>query len=204
MLFDNAHMFGCEYIVSSKVPDDFKTFDQIRKSCDDFNVAAEEAAKNCLKFAVHNHWWEYQEIDGVPVYKIMLEHLSEKVLFELDTYWVKIGCQDPAAVLAELENRAPLVHIKDGSGQEGNFNMKAAGQGMMDFDPIFHNAKDAEWLICELDACETDMLQAVKDSYDYIAQHAIDLKISEKTTDFSLSKHFYNWLAWDKKQQTET
>ena len=97
-----------------------------------------------------------------PPYKIMLEHLSPEVLFELDTYWVKIGGQDPAAVLAELGSRAPLIHIKDGSGVPGNFNMKAAGQGVMDFKPIFARAKNAEWLISELDGCETDMLQAIK------------------------------------------
>ena len=181
MIFDNAHMFGCEYLINSKNPEDFKTNDLIRKSCDDFNFAAEEAMKNGLKLAVHNHWWEYQEVDGIPAYKIMLEHLSADVLFELDTYWVKIGGQDPAAVLAELGSRAPLVHIKDGSGVAGNLNMKAAGQGVMDLAPVFSKAKNAEWLICELDACETDMLQAVKDSYDYITQHAVNLKIDEQT-----------------------
>lgn len=176
MIFDNAHMFGCEYLVCGKGPDDFKTIDIIKKSCDDFNFAASEAMKNNLKLVIHNHWWEYQPIDGIPVYKVMLEHLDPEVLFELDTYWVKVGGQDPAMILDELGSRVPLVHIKDGTGVEGNLNMKAVGQGVMDFGPIFQNAKNAKWLICELDACATDMLQAIRDSYDYIARNAVNLK----------------------------
>ncbi|MDD5728535.1 MAG: sugar phosphate isomerase/epimerase [Victivallales bacterium] len=171
LIFDNAHNFGCKYLVCGKRPDDFKTPDAIRKSCDDFNFAAAEASRNGLKLAIHNHWWEYQEIDGIPVYKTMLENLSPEVLFELDTYWVKVGGQDPAAVLDELASRIPLVHIKDGSGIPGDFNMKAAGQGVMDFGPVFSRVKNAEWLICELDACESDMLQAVKESYVYISEN---------------------------------
>ena len=168
LIFDNAYIMGCHYLVTGKGTNDFKTLDAVKKSCDEFNFAAAEAAKDGLKLVIHNHWWEYQAIDGVPVYKIMLERLSPEVLFELDTYWVKIGGHDPAAVLAELGPRAPLVHIKDGSGVSGNFNMKAAGQGVMDFKPIFAQGKNAEWLICELDACETDMFDAIKESYDYI------------------------------------
>lgn len=171
LIFDNAKMLGCKYLVTGKWIDDFKTADAIKKSCDDFNFAAAEAAKHGLKLAIHNHWAEFESVDGVPAYKIMLKHLSPEVLFELDTYWVKIGGQDPAAVLAELGSRAPLIHIKDGSGVPGNFNMKAAGQGVMDFKPIFAQAKNAEWLISELDGCETDMLQAIKESYDYIASN---------------------------------
>lgn len=186
MIFDNAHMFGCEYLVSSKRPDDFETIDLIKKSCDDLNFAAEEAMKNGLKMVFHNHWREYQDIDGIPVYKVMLEHLSADVLFELDTYWVKVGGQDPAAVLAELKDRTPLIHIKDGSGELGNLNMKAAGQGIMDFAPIFANAKNAEWLICELDACENDMLEAVRDSYDYIVRNAIEIEDSRKVPEMQV------------------
>ena len=183
MIFDNAHMFGCKYLVTGKGPDAFKTIDLIKESCDDFNFAGAEAAKNGLKLAIHNHWWEYQQLDGIPIYKIMLEYLSPDIMFELDTYWVKIGGQDPAVVLTELQDRIPLIHIKDGSGEPGNLNMKAAGRGVMDFAPIFANAKKAEWLICELDACESNMLEAVRESYDYIAQNTIKIENSRKVVE---------------------
>lgn len=180
MIFDNVHLFGCDYLVTGKGPDGFETVDAVRKSCDEFNFAAAEARKNGLKLAIHNHWWEFQELDGTPVYKTMLEHLSPEVLFELDAYWVKVGGQNPAAVLDELAERIPLVHIKDGSGEPGDLKMTAVGQGAMDFDPVFANAGKAEWLIVELDDCATDMLQAVKESRDYLMRNAAKILQNEQ------------------------
>lgn len=165
---------GTKYLVSGKGEAAFKTMDLVKKSCDEFNTAAEEAAKCGIKLFIHNHWWEFEDLNGEPVYKIMLKNLSDKVNFEIDTYWVTVAGKDPAAVIKELGNRAALLHIKDGSGVKGNFNMKAAGQGVVKFKPIFEvSAKTAEWLITELDACETNMLQAVKESYDYISANSV-------------------------------
>ncbi len=169
-IFDNTNLLGCKYIVCGKWIPDFATIDAIKKSCDDFNCAAAEAAKHGLKLAIHNHWAEFELVDGIPAYKYLLEYLDPAVMFEIDTYWVKIGGQDPAAVLAELGERAPLVHIKDGSGEPGNFKMLPVGQGVMDFSPIFKQCAN-EWLICELDEYEGDMLEAVKASYDYISKN---------------------------------
>lgn len=171
LIFDNVNLLNCRYLVTGKWVDDFKTIDAIKKSCDEFNFAAEEAEKNSLRLVIHNHWAEFELVDEVPAYKVMLEYLNPEILFEVDTYWVKVAGQNPAAVLAEMGSRAPLIHIKDGSGLPGDFSMKAVGQGVMDFKPIFTQATSADWLIVELDSCETNMLLAIKESYDYIVRN---------------------------------
>jgi sugar phosphate isomerase/epimerase len=173
-IFESLAELGTKYLVHSKSEPAFKTMDLVKKSCDEFNLAAEEATKCGVKVLIHNHWWEFEDLNGEPVYKIMLKNLSPKVNFEIDTYWVTVGGKDPVAVIKEIGSRAPLLHIKDGSGVKGDFNMKAVGQGVMKFKPIFEaSAKTAEWLITELDACETNMLQAVKESYDYISANSV-------------------------------
>jgi len=171
LIFDNAYLMGCRYLVSGKWIDDFKTVDAIKRSCDDFNRGAEEAEKNGFKLAIHNHWAEFEPVDGVPAYQHMLKYLDPKVLFEIDTYWLTVAGQNAADVVSELKERAPLLHIKDGSGKPNDFKLKAVGQGVMNFAPVFRQAKNAEWLICEIDDCETDMLQAIKESYDYIKRN---------------------------------
>lgn len=172
-IFENLAILGTKYLVVGKGEPAFKTMDLIKRSCDDFNNAAEEAAKNGIKLFIHNHWWEFEDLNGEPVYKLMLKNLSGKINFEIDTYWVKVAGKDPAAIVKEFGSRSALLHIKDGSGVKGDLNMKAAGQGAMNFMPIFEaSAKAAEWLITEFDACETDMLQAVKESYDFIAENS--------------------------------
>jgi sugar phosphate isomerase/epimerase len=164
---ETAKALGAEYIVSGKGPDDFKTADDIKKVAELFSEASANAAPHGIKIGYHNHYWEMDIVDGVPGYRIFMENTPDDVKMEIDTYWVKVGGLDPVAVITEAGSRAPLIHMKDGD-IEPRTPMKAVGSGAMDFPPIVEAASFAELLIVELDSCATDMLEAVKSSYDYI------------------------------------
>ncbi len=167
---DTMRALGSTRIVSGLGPDNFQTMDLIKASCDKFNEASAVAIDNGMTFGIHNHWWEFSPMDGRLVYEIMLEHLAPEVFFEVDTYWVKTAGADPAAVVRELGERAPLLHIKDGPCAKGE-SMTAVGEGIMDFHSIVEAAGDtAEWMIVELDRCNTDMMQAVEKSYAYLTK----------------------------------
>ena len=97
--------------------------------------------------------------------------MEPDIFFEIDTYWAKTAGLDPVKVVAELRERAPLLHIKDGPAVKGE-PMVAAGEGNMDFPAITQAAGGVpEWWVVELDACATDMLEAVEKSYDYLTGH---------------------------------
>ncbi|MCG3149637.1 MAG: hypothetical protein PCFJNLEI_03102 [Verrucomicrobiae bacterium] len=167
-VLDLAKTLGITRIVSGKGPDDFKTPELIKKTCALFNQAAQAAKENGLTFSIHNHWWEFQSLNGKPVYQYMLEQLDPGVLFELDVYWIQTGGCNPASVIKEIGKRAPLLHIKDGPCVQGQ-PMTAVGDGKVDLPAVAKaGAGTAEWMIVELDACATDMLAAVKRSYDYL------------------------------------
>lgn len=167
-ILDTMATLGCKRIVSGFGPDQFKTIDLIKATCAKFNEASASARANGMTFAIHNHWWEYQQTEGRYVYKVMLENLTPDVLFELDTYWVQTGGCDPAAVAKELGARAPLLHIKDGPCVKDQ-PMTAVGEGKVDFPAVVKAAgKNTEWMIVELDRCATDMMEAVAKSYKYL------------------------------------
>ena len=165
---DAMNAIGSKRMVSGRGPDDFKTMDLIKKSCDLFNEASSVAVENGMTFGIHNHWWEFLPIDDRHVYEVMLDHLAPEVFFEVDTYWVKTGGCDPAAVIRQLGARAPLLHIKDGPCKQG-VPMTAVGDGIMDFPSIIEaGGAITEWMIVELDDCATDMMEAVKKSCSYL------------------------------------
>lgn len=167
---DQAGILGAKYIVSGKGPKDFETLDLVKASCEQFNEAAANAKAAGFCFGIHNHWWEFSPLaqTGKPVYQHMLEHLSPDVTFQVDTYWVQTGGCDPATVVAELGNRCPLLHIKDGPCDRDRA-MQAVGQGKVDFPAIVAAARGTtEWMIVELDRCDTDMVEAVEQSYRYL------------------------------------
>jgi len=98
----------------------------------------------------------------------MLEYLDVSVFFEIDTSWVHVAGLDPAAVVAELGSRAPLLHLNDGPGIK-DAPMVALGTGVMDIPPIIAAGEGTtDYLIVELDHCASDMLTAVEQSYHYL------------------------------------
>jgi len=172
-VLDTMGAIGSRRIVSGQGPDNFKTTDQIKAACDRFNAASVVAVEHGMTFGIHNHWWEFLQVEGRYVYRVMLEHLTSDVFFEVDTYWVQTAGVDPAAVVRELGARAPLLHIKDGPCVK-EAPMTAVGEGIVDFHSIAEaGGKTAEWMIVELDRCAIDMMEAAEKSYTYLIREGL-------------------------------
>ena len=155
------------YVVPSVKPEDIASVDATRRFCDKLNEAALACRKQGLAFGYHNHWMEMADLGGTRVYQVMNAHLDPAVAFELDTYWVKVGGLDPAAVVAELGQRARLLHLKDGPGTR-EAAMVPLGTGIMDIPALVKAAKYLEVPIVEFDRCAGDILADLKQSADYL------------------------------------
>ena len=167
-VIDVMKTLGSKRAIGGFGPKEFATLDLTKAACDKFNESYANCKAAGLEFGIHNHWWEYQPVEGQMVYKVMLERLDPGIFFELDTYWIKTGGCDPATVVKEMGKRAPLLHIKDGPAKQG-VPQTAVGEGVVDFPAIVKAAgKHVEWLIVELDDCATDMIEAVQKSVTYL------------------------------------
>jgi sugar phosphate isomerase/epimerase len=175
-VIDDAGTLGTTRLISGRGAADFETVDGIKAVCDAYNEGAAAAAAHGLAVGYHNHWWEYLVVPGESRrgYEFMLEFLDDSVFFEIDTYWVATGGADPVAVLKEVGERAPVLHIKDGPADEAASDMVACGSGTLDFPAISEVTVDtAEWWIVELDRCATDMMTAVADSHRYLTGNGL-------------------------------
>lgn len=173
-LLDVMDDLGCKKMVSAWLPpDEYKTRTSIDRVCERLNEAAAAAAERGITLGVHNHWWEFELNDGVRPYQLWLEQLDPAIFFELDTYWVHVGGVDPVTALAEMGDRAQLLHVKDGPADNSKSDMTAVGTGKMDYTTIIPAAAAAEWMVVELDRCATDMMTAVQESYTYLTQKGL-------------------------------
>lgn len=152
--------------------DKFSTLDDINERAALFNEANTVCKANGLTFGLHNHWWEYQTVNGHIAYDILREKLDDDIFFEVDTYWAASAGQDPVREIKKLGDRAALLHIKDGSTRQYD-DMVAVGDGSLNFREIIQSAGAAEWLIVELDRCATNMLTAVQQSYTYLTTEGL-------------------------------
>ncbi len=194
-VLDMVAQLGCKWLVCSMLDRSYFTSrDQVKRGCDLLNAASAVASANGFSFGYHNHWWEFEPVEGSRPFDVMLNLLDPAVFIELDTYWAQTAGADPVAIVAQLGDRAPLLHLKDGSavmrpapaglGQlsavvdqtafdESYRSMIAEmvplGEGSMHAPAIIEAGKvSTEWLIVELDACNVDMVSAVERSYDYL------------------------------------
>lgn len=164
-----AAALGCQRIICPSLNvDDYKTIAETERTCELINEANAIATEHGLSLGIHNHWWEYQPVEGQYPYQLLANRLDSSLFFELDTYWIKAAGIDPIEIVNQFKGRAPLLHIKDGPGVLGEPHV-AVGEGVMDIPAVVKaGAGDTDWLIVELDHCATDMLTAVEQSYRYL------------------------------------
>jgi sugar phosphate isomerase/epimerase len=164
-----AGILGLDMVCGGYGPDNYKTLDAIKQTAEKVNARVAALKKHGLGLFLHNHWWEFEMVEGRLAYDRFAE-LCPDVLFEIDTYWcANFGANDPAAQVAKFKHRTPLLHIKDGTLKKDVPHL-AVGKGKMDFRKVVAAADPAilRWMVVELDNCATDMFQAVADSYTYL------------------------------------
>jgi sugar phosphate isomerase/epimerase len=174
-VIDTAGVLGVDKVACGYGPDEFKDLDSIKKLADIVNPMQEKLAKNGITLFQHNHEFEFKRLDdGRLAYDAYLDYCPN-IKFELDTYWsTNFGKEDPYEMLKKFSDRAILLHIKD-----GDFNlertMTAVGDGKMNFPHVLEamNQNVTQWLVVELDACKTDMFEAIEKSYKYLTESGL-------------------------------
>jgi sugar phosphate isomerase/epimerase len=168
-VIDTMGALSCKrLVVAWQPPEKYQSLDGIRSICDTLNEGAAVAKAHGFALGYHNHWFEYEPVENRIPTDVMLEHLDPDVFLEVDVYWVQTAGQNPAEVVRRLGSRAPLLHIKDGPCQI-EAPMTALGEGVVDIPGVVAaGAGSVEWLVVELDRCATDMVEAVRKSYQYL------------------------------------
>lgn len=173
-VIETAGALGIDLVSSGFGPEQFATLDAIQRTADMVNGMDQKLRQAGLILFMHNHYWEFEMLDGRLKYDIFAA-LAPTVSFEIDAYWAaNFGANDPAEMVKRFAARAPLLHIKDGPVQK-NAPMVAVGKGKMPVAKVVGAADPAvlRWLVVELDECATDMLQAVQDSYTYLVRKGL-------------------------------
>ena len=171
---DEAAALGTKLLISGFGPKDFATPEARKTSVDRLNDAAGLVSGKGMMFGYHNHWWEFDTIDGEMPYDMILAEVPG-MFSELDIYWARnFGTVDVTKVLAKYGKRVPLLHVKDGPLVRDQPHT-AVGAGKMDIPAIVNAAdpKILQWLIVELDNCGTDMATAVAASVKYLADKGL-------------------------------
>jgi len=183
--FDNVarehKLWQCEYVglgmmppVSADMPDGFERSGEGYRA---FARRMSEVAKKYnnvgLKFAYHNHNFEFEKYDGITGMDILLQESDPQTFgFELDTYWVQAGGADPVEWIYKVKGRMGVVHLKDMAIMDGKQVYAEIGQGNLNWDKIIKACEETgvEWYAVEQDVCMRDPFESLKMSFDYLSE----------------------------------
>ncbi len=103
---------GAQYL---SIPLDFFTdMDYLKRRCEAYNRIGSYCRLSGLQLLYHNHYSEYQRLEGKYLMDLILENTdSDNLGIELDAYWVFRGLIDPAKLIRHYGNRVKLLHEKD-------------------------------------------------------------------------------------------
>ncbi len=174
---ERSKALGVQQLMGGHGPDQFKTLDEIKKTAEVFQTAAELLAPHGLEMCYHNHWWELATIGddaGKQRYGLdILLELAPALKCEIDIYWASnFGTVDVPALVMKHASRTPLLHEKDGPLEKDKPHT-AVGSGKLDIPPSIHSAdpKVLRWLIVELDHYgpgNDKVMEAVRESYRFL------------------------------------
>ncbi len=182
-----ASILGLNRIVCGYGPENFKDLDAIRKTAENTNTMCEIFKRNGFTLFQHNHFWEFERIDGRLKYDIYRE-LCPDVKYQIDCFWsTNKGTEDPVEMLKKYARDTILLHMKDGvckqqAGGGGMVNglldmkidLMPLGTGTLPIKELIAAAPDqVEAVIVELDYCTVEIVSAIEQSYRFMVENGL-------------------------------
>jgi len=158
-VLDDSKAIGHQFVVIPFLDEPVrKTLDDWKRIAAAFNTAADASRKAGLKFAYHNHHFEFVPVEGRLPFDVLLEECDRSLVqFEIDLCWTAVAGVDPLALFQRYPGRFPMVHLKDLKriparlpGETGMIpfervfpDLADVGQGIIDWKRIFAQSAQA-------------------------------------------------------------
>ncbi len=171
---EGSKVIGAKYITWPWLAPEYRNIDGFKKLSELLNKMGEQVTKAGLRFAYHNHDFEFTEHDGQTGYDIVLgETDADLVKLQMDMYWVEHSSKMSPAELIQLNpGRYVMWHIKDMDKVTRDYT--EMGNGSIDYVDILSNIDtDAlEYYYIEQGGNFThNSMQSVADSANYFKEH---------------------------------
>lgn len=157
---------------------DVSTLEAAKVFAAKMNAAGKVLAQNGQTLTYHNHHFEFVRFGDKTLLELFYDETEARNLQgEIDTYWVQYGGGSTLDWCRRLNNRLPLIHLKDyGIGAEQKPVFREIGNGNLNWKEILPAAEAAgcQWFIVEQDTCEGDPFEALQTSFEFLKHNFCD------------------------------
>jgi hypothetical protein len=186
-VIDTLGELGLKTCVCGYGPENFKDLDAIKRTAENTNNIIAKLKPAGITLFQHNHYWEFERIDGKLKYEIYREFCPE-VKYQMDCFWsTNKGTEDAVEMLKLFADSTISIHMKDGVCRQeaavdgmknGLLDMKidlmTLGTGDLPIKELVEAAPESvKSIVVELDyvAEGLDMWTAIEDSYKYMTSN---------------------------------
>ncbi len=180
-----AERIGLRHIVFGYIAKDARdTLDKIRKIASNANEAGEKTRDAGMRLCYHNHSFEFKKLDGkrAAFDEFIKRFDPQKVEFELDVFWAKLGGRDPIHLMRHLAARISQVHLKNlkadvpviyDEGQVPHDAFQEVGDGVIDMPAIMRLAKRIGVDQCHVEQDQSPApLESIVQSIDFLKKQS--------------------------------
>lgn len=150
----------CPFIVKAQRPDD-----AFKRLCEIFNRTGDFCSQKQMRFAYHNHDFEFVSEGGAPLmYDTLLRETDSKLVdLQLDLYWVAYTGHDPVKWMEKTAGRVTSFHVKDMAPPPDRKTIEV-GEGTINFAEIFAHPTSAfvKYYIVELEHYKRTPMEGVE------------------------------------------
>ena len=136
---ESALTLGHRYLVVPWLaPESRVTLDGYYRLAEQLNAFGEACDRAGLRFAYHNHDFEFELTDGGVPYDVLLDETDPALVeFELDLYWIRAAARSELEYFERYPGRFTMWHVKD---MDTRGEMADVGDGVIDFAALFGRA----------------------------------------------------------------
>lgn len=178
--FDYAKELGLNWMVCPMLPKgDWNSAGIFHTAAKQFNEWGKRAQSMGMRFAFHNHDYEFKVFNGKTGYQILLDETDPNLVFyEMDCYWIAQSGNDPVEMLHRLGKRVRMLHLKDrkpgfppsNDMGESSSHFTEVGHGNINWKAIIDTARqmNIEYYFVEQDRTPGDPIASIRSSYQYL------------------------------------
>lgn len=179
-VIDEHKALGCKTIGVGSLDEEYRDEEGVKKLVETLKPVVEKLKAADMKFAYHNHHFEFMKYPNGKTGFQMLEEIDPELLgFIFDVHWAQTGGVNPAEYIRRLEGRINVCHFKDYriiKNAEDKYERDFAeiGTGNINLDECYKACRDTgvEYIIIEQDSTPLDLMESARISWENLKKIA--------------------------------
>ncbi len=156
-------ILGNKYLIVPSLPEQYRASNEAWKTTAGlFNQIAEQLKPHGMVTGYHNHFIEFNPVDGAIPLDVFFGNCSPDVVMQIDIGNAIHGGGDPIDFLRRYPGRSITVHLKE---YAAGYDKALIGEGQVNWSEVFslcENDGGTEWYIIEQESYAFPPLECVK------------------------------------------